>query len=87
MDENKLIELRNIMYKVLAVCGLCKHGNFQSTDGFGTCNIHFYIHKKHGDKRNLSIHKFGRCENGYESNDNPGIKKFTSYIYMNQKKE
>jgi len=80
MDKNKLIKLREISYKILAVCGYCEHGNFKSQGDFGTCNIHFYIHKKHQNKRNLSIHKYGICNNGYKSKSNPELKLFSDYL-------
>jgi len=59
-DPDKIKVLRTIGYKVLEVCGQCKHGRFVPGSNFGTCMVHKYTHAKHG-QRNLSVHVAGRC--------------------------
>ena len=62
MDANKLEKLREISYKIFPCCGLCKNGNFVPSSLWGTCKIKDYQHKKHTkNKRQLSIHRFGGC--------------------------
>lgn len=69
MDNNKLIMLRAIGYKVNKCCGLCKHGTFPNNN-WGTCKIHKYEHLKHtGEARELSINKFGVC-GSFEEGEN-----------------
>lgn len=61
MDANKRQVLIDIGYKILPVCGLCKHSTFLK-ENWGACNIQTYDHLKHSDaKRQLSIHRFGTC--------------------------
>lgn len=61
MDAAKLKVLQNLRYRILPVCGLCKHGWFPKTD-WGHCENNTYEHEKHsGPPRQLSIHKFGGC--------------------------
>jgi hypothetical protein len=68
MDENKLIKLKEIKYRIYKCCALCKFGRF--LNDWGTCDEHTYEHKKHStSKRQLSIHKSGYCDDfelGYE---------------------
>jgi hypothetical protein len=61
VDENKLLMLRGMAYRIERVCGLCKNGWFPK-DGWGTCEVHTYEHLKHTQgRRQLSIHRFGSC--------------------------
>jgi hypothetical protein len=61
MDANKLQVLRDLPYKIPAVCGLCVHGEFPNNE-WGTCKAQQYDHVKHtGPARQLSIVKFGVC--------------------------
>ncbi len=61
MDANKLQVLRDLPYKIPAVCGLCAHGEFPNNE-WGTCRAQQYDHVKHtGPARQLSIVKFGTC--------------------------
>jgi hypothetical protein len=61
MDANKLKVLQNLKYHILPVCGLCMYAKFEND--WGTCRKHEYDHLKHTQqKRNLSIHKFGTCD-------------------------
>lgn len=60
MDVNKLKRLRAIAYRILPVCGICKHGCFQPHSQWGTCSQHQYEHLKHSESgRQLSIHRAG----------------------------
>jgi len=76
MDENKRDKLVALPYRILPVCGLCRHARWNIEDGgegglassirtkisqWSTCALHKYEHKKHGDERELSIHLFGSC--------------------------
>lgn len=63
MDENKLRLLKVINYELLKCCGLCIHGEFNNRHSdFGTCQTNTYRHEKHtGEKRYLSINRFGVC--------------------------
>jgi hypothetical protein len=61
VDSTKLKVLQALPYRILPVCGLCKHGWFPKND-WGTCERNTYPHEKHsGPPRQLSIHKFGSC--------------------------
>ena len=61
MDRNKLKVLRDLGYKVLPTCGLCRHSSFPQNE-WGTCSANKYQHLKHtGEMRDLSIHKSGTC--------------------------
>jgi hypothetical protein len=64
MDANKLGLLRDISYKILPVCALCKHSTFSKTyTTWGYCAKHIYKHLKHSDsERDLSISVFGSCK-------------------------
>jgi hypothetical protein len=81
MDRNKLKKLRSISYKIMAVCGICEHGNFENGKEFGTCNKHDYVHLKHKQIRQLSIHIYGVCEEGYKSNKGFELTKFSEELY------
>jgi hypothetical protein len=66
MDANKLNKLREIGYTIRKCCGRCRHADL-NVNGWGTCTVHFYDHKKHegGNKsstRELSIHQDGYCD-------------------------
>jgi len=66
MDQNKFEKLEKVGYRIGPCCGLCEHGTFEPTHMWGTCAVHTYMHKKHTDsKRQLSIHRFGRCKDEY----------------------
>jgi len=64
-DDNKFQKLREIGYRIPALCGYCTHGQFKSkSDGWGTCGLHKYEHKKHDNPeegRGVSIHVTGTC--------------------------
>ena len=61
MDADKLRKLKEIDYRMLLVCALCRHSCFHHND-WGTCSKHSYRHQKHTDsKRDLSVSKFGTC--------------------------
>lgn len=66
-DENKFQKLREIGYSIPGLCCYCKHGVFEgpkALDGWGTCALHTYTHRKHGNPeggRGVSIHASGRC--------------------------
>jgi len=82
MDENKLKVLKDINYKIGPVCGLCKHGEF-TADMWGTCAEHKYSHLKHtGEKRDLSIHRYGHCKNGFRlgSTRADSLQKFREFL-------
>lgn len=62
MDVNKLKVLKQIEYKLVECCDLCIYGDFKQGQDFGTCKKFLYKHLKHtGEKRKLSIHKLGIC--------------------------
>lgn len=62
MDLNKLAKLGAVGYKILPVCGRCKHAEFNGKD-WSTCSLHQYQHQKHTlARRNLSIHFAGSCQ-------------------------
>ncbi len=69
MDPNKLIVLQDVDYTIRKHCGICKHADL-SSDGWGYCNIHSYIHQKHniGESR-LSITSAGVCLEDFEANE------------------
>lgn len=67
MDANKLDKLNEIGYKIRPTCDLCKHASL-SSDGWGVCMINSYVHKKHGDVRELSVHRSGYCP-GFEADE------------------
>ena len=62
MDLNKVRELKDIGFKIVPTCGLCKHSAIGPMVSFGTCSIQTYQHLKHtGPARQLSIHRSGWC--------------------------
>lgn len=62
MDSNKLAVLKSLPYEILPTCGLCAHADIRrGSDGFGTCFINTYEHMKHGEVRQMSIHRSGTC--------------------------
>ena len=61
MDINKLKKLKDIKYSFSNICALCTYSKFPNNN-WGFCNRNFYVHKKHKNIRNLSVHKFGSCE-------------------------
>ena len=64
MDENKLIKLKDIDYTIKKVCALCGHSLFTPHNLFGICTAYNYSHQKHtGPDHQLSIYKFGHCNN------------------------
>jgi hypothetical protein len=67
VDANKLVKLKVIGYQVRQTCGNCVHSFFPSRNtDWGTCSLYQYDHLKHSDqKRQLSIHRSGRCKDGY----------------------
>ena len=80
MDGNKLKKLSSINYQLRNCCGRCKYGNFPNND-FGTCSVHTYEHLKHSEKeRELSIHKYGICENSFESKEDSQGAVYFSYL-------
>ena len=61
MDENKLQKLKEINYKILNVCGLCKH-SFINLE-WGVCKLLHYKHRKHTKQDiELSIYFYGSCD-------------------------
>ena len=61
MDENKREQLQKMGYRINRCCGNCEFATI-SKDGWGTCNIFGYSHKKHSDAdRQLSINSSGVC--------------------------
>ena len=78
MDQNKLIKLKEIGYSFASICALCEHSSFPKNE-WGTCESHMYVHKKHREFRNLSIHKFGGCSSFARRMD-LSIKSFEDYI-------
>jgi hypothetical protein len=60
MDANKLAKLIEIGYEVRQTCDTCENAEL-SEDGWGVCKVHKYIHIKHGDEREMSIHRTGHC--------------------------
>ena len=68
MDADKLRVLHEVGYEVQESCGLCAHFNAQPGSDFGTCSLHQYDHAKHtGPLRLLSVHRNGRCSDGFEA--------------------
>jgi hypothetical protein len=68
MDQNKLMELRQIDYRIPRTCGLCRHGVFVGVNDWGGCAVRTYDHLKHtGPPRQLSIYRGGSCS-GFEEN-------------------
>ncbi len=68
MDVNKFKKLEEIGYIIKCVCGLCDQ--FRSgMHVWGTCKReeYKYTHLKHGNVRELSVHKFGSCKEFKES--------------------
>lgn len=62
MDGSKLKVLRELPYRVLPTCGLCRHSSFGRMGQWGTCGVHTYEHGKHtGNARQLSINVHGTC--------------------------
>lgn len=68
MDANKLNILKEVGYHVPNLCCFCSHSSFPSKlDNWGTCGKITYQHKKHSDsERQLSITRFGHCEDWFE---------------------
>jgi len=67
MDANKLKKLHELGYRIRPCCGMCRHGCFTDSSMWGTCDKNTYDHLKHTEsKRQLSIHMFGCCEDGFE---------------------
>lgn len=60
MDANKFNKLQEIGYEIRQTCDTCVHAEL-SSDGWGVCKLHLYTHLKHGDERELSIHRTGHC--------------------------
>lgn len=65
MDKNKLEKLKEIEYAIRKCCGRCLHADL-AVNGWGTCLLHTYEHKKHeggdkGSERQLSINQYGHC--------------------------
>lgn len=61
MDENKREVLKQIGYEIRPTCSTCKYSKI-NTYGFGECQKHQYVHKKHtGPARQLSIYESGWC--------------------------
>jgi len=81
MDNNKLSTLHSIGYKILECCGTCENSNFDSGREFGTCSKYTYSHLKHQNQRQLSIHIFGSCFDGYKYKEPTGeLKIFKKYL-------
>jgi len=78
MDQNKLSKLRKIDYSFQPICALCIHSSFPNNN-WGTCAAYVYIHSKHREFRDLSIHKYGGCDY-FEREGNSEIKQFEDYI-------
>ncbi len=68
MDANKLVKLKVIGYEIRKTCGNCVHSLFASPGtAWGTCWLYKYDHLKHSEQsRQLSIHRSGRCKDGYK---------------------
>lgn len=72
MDHNKLSVLVSIGYEINPCCGLCANGEFLNPNSdFGVCKANTYQHIKHGNIRDLSVHRFGRCQVDNEFIENP----------------
>jgi len=62
MDNNKLIKLKLVNYKILPTCATCQHGQF-GLASWGTCSLVSYKHEKHSlTDRQMSIHQSGSCD-------------------------
>lgn len=62
MDLNKakkVVEIPLVEAKCCGTCGFWTRGT--KDDGFGTCFVHSYRHRKHGDMRELSTHEYNFC--------------------------
>jgi hypothetical protein len=68
MDANKLVRLKVLGYQIRKTCANCVHSFFPNErTAWGTCSKYTYDHLKHSDaKRQLSIHRSGKCEEGYK---------------------
>ena len=67
MDENKLKKLKEYGYEIQPCCNYCKYSLFPCSAEFGICKIKTYWHGKHSDSiRQLSINKYGKCNDGFE---------------------
>jgi hypothetical protein len=85
MDENKRQELKRIGFVVVKCCGRCSAGQFPHNE-WGTCRIHVYQHLKHtGEHRNLSIHKFGYCQDFHNSSWPSELGAFEEFTEEQQK--
>jgi hypothetical protein len=69
VDANKLVKLKVIGYEIRQTCANCVHSLFPNErTAWGTCAKHQYDHLKHNDQtRQLSIHRSGRCDDGYKA--------------------
>ena len=82
MDQNKLKKLREIGYEITFSCSHCEYSNFKKGLPWGICILHEYKHFKHtGDNRELSIYRYGRCDdikvlNGMENYGNKDYEEF-----------
>ncbi len=78
MDQNKLEKLREMGYSFQPVCALCMHSSFP-INNWGTCNQSLYMHLKHKEFRDLSIHKYGSCSS-FDREPKSEIDSFENYI-------
>ena len=62
MDQNKLKKLKKLGYEISPCCGLCIHGKFNQNTDFGVCGKHEYKHLKHKRTCELSVFKYGHCD-------------------------
>jgi hypothetical protein len=61
MDANKLEKLKEINYTINKNCGLCRYAKL-SEDGWGVCINNCYMHIKHNSMMELSINRYGSCD-------------------------
>lgn len=61
MDANKSEKLVQIGYRILSTCSLCRNGRFINGSDYGVCIKFGYFHLRHGNTRELSIHRSGSC--------------------------
>ena len=64
-DEAKLAVLRQVGFRIVAGCVVCRHGCFSSpASAWGTCAVHRYQHLRQDNPeegRGVSIHRAGTC--------------------------
>ena len=59
-DPNKLAKQKEVVFKILPTCGICRFGYFTFSK-YGGCRKFDYQHEKHTDIKQMGIHIAGSC--------------------------